>query len=112
MDRQSDVEQPLDQPLSACRERNAGVSWPLPIHERLDQLIKRANRRGAAVDRKTLSAAIIMAASEDPEELLERVLAYRTATAGQAMIEVPEGAKVVSIARHKPGPRAASVKVV
>lgn len=107
MPNESEVQQALNEPLPACRERNGGVSWPLPIHQRLDDLVKRANSRGAGVNRKILSAALILSATEDPDALLDVVLKFRTSTAGDALIDVPAGSNVVSLSRHRPGPRTA-----
>jgi hypothetical protein len=95
----------LDALLDSCREKNAAVAWPLPVDERLNQLIELAREAGERTNRKELAAAIVLAAPEDPHQLSEMVRRYRRATARDALVTPPDEANVVSIDRHKPGPR-------
>jgi len=91
--------------LRSSEERPIGVSVPIPISRRLDELVRLAERAGLRVYRKDLVAALILAASEDPKELSKLILGFRTAKAGDAQVEGQSGATVLQLARPKPGRR-------
>ena len=95
----------LDAPLDACKEKPAAVAWPLPVDRRLDELVELVRQVGERTTRKELAAAIMLAASEDPETLSEVLRTYRRATVRNALIAPVEEGNIVSIRRHKPGPR-------
>jgi hypothetical protein len=95
----------LDARLDSCREKNAAVAWPLPIDNRLDELVELAREAGESTTRKELAAAIVLAAAADPDVLSEILHTYRRATTRDALVTVVDEANVVSIHRHKPGPR-------
>jgi hypothetical protein len=67
--------------LQDTEERPIGISLPVPLSKRLDLLVERAERAGARAYRKDILAALILAAPEDPEELLDLFSRYRRATA-------------------------------
>ena|ERR1700741_1234570 len=92
------------QPLRDTEERPIGVAVPVPLSRRLDLLVRRAEAAGARAFRKDLVAALILAAPEEPEELLELFLRYRKATAADAAIE-QDAADVLQLDRAKPGRR-------
>jgi hypothetical protein len=96
---------PLDARLANCELKNAAIRWPLPIDDRLDTLVEAVEDVGERTTRKELAAAILLAATESPDQLSQLLRRYRTALVRDASLTVPEGENVVSIHRHKPGPR-------
>jgi hypothetical protein len=93
-----------DQRLPECPERQSGIVWPAPIHERVDQLVAAARASGLRTTRKELVAALVLAASEDPDELMALLLHFRRATAREALVGSND-AEVIEFKRAKPGPR-------
>ena len=93
-------------PLQDTEERSIGVSLPVPLSRRLDLLVERAERAGARAYRKDIVAALILAAPENSQELLELFTRYRKATAGDARLAGEPRAAVLRLQRAKPGRRA------
>lgn len=94
-------------PLLECEEKASAVSWPLPVDRRLDELLERLRRAGERTTRKELAAAIVFSCPTDAEDLSRALRAYRTATVADALVsDIPESGNVISIERHRPGPRA------
>jgi hypothetical protein len=83
----------------------ASINWPIPIDRRLDQLADLANASGANVRRNELVAAIVAAATTDPEALLRMVIAWRKSRVHQVVLGVEGAAQVVEIPRYGPGRR-------
>lgn len=99
---------PLDHRLRDCPERQAGMTWPSPIHARLDEMVAIVREEaGRATNRKELVAALLLAASTDPDQLDQIVRTYRLATARDALINANhvERGNVLRLPRHRPGPR-------
>jgi hypothetical protein len=96
--------QPGDE-LRSVEERPIGVSVPVPISWRLDQLVELAESTGARVFRKDLVAALVLASTEDPDELSRLVGDYRTATAAEAAVGSGSVAEVLELRPAKPGRR-------
>ena len=94
-----------DARLDSCKEKNAAVAWPLPVDRRLDELVELAREAGERTTRKELAAAIILAAPAEPDALSEMLRTYRRAHARDALIGPVDDVNVISIHRHKPGPR-------
>lgn len=75
------------QRLEDCPQRQAGISWPTPIHRRLDDLILLLRREAARrTTRKELTAALILSAPPDPEVLDTWIRSYRLAEVGDARL--------------------------
>lgn len=92
-------------PLDECEEKASAVAWPLPVDRRLDELVTRARDFGERTTRKELAAAIVFdfeLSAEDISNLLRR---FRTATAGDTVLELPGDENVLRLPRHRPGPR-------
>lgn len=85
--------------------KQAGISWPMPVDRRLDQLVEMANSIGAGTRRNELAAAILLAAASEPDQLLRSVLAWRTTRIRDVLIDVDTVAVVVELPRHRPGRR-------
>jgi hypothetical protein len=96
--------------LQDTEERPIGISLPLPLSKRLDLLVERTERAGARAYRKDILAALILAAPETPEELLDLFSRYRTATAGDASLADQPRSAVLRDHRHKPGRRVRSAR--
>lgn len=92
-------------PLREAEERPIGVSVPAPLSKRLDRLVAATEGAGVRVYRKDLVAALILAAPEDPDELLKLYLRYRRAKASEAGMGDGEDATVLELQRPKPGRR-------
>ncbi|TDO15020.1 hypothetical protein EV580_3160 [Mycobacterium sp. BK086] len=100
----------LDANLVAAKaiKKPAALSWPLPVDRRLDQLVEIANSAGANVRRNELAAALVVAASTDPEQLLQLVLQWRKRLVRDVVIGVDAAAQVLDLPRHGPGRRSAA----
>jgi hypothetical protein len=85
----------------------AAFSWPFSVDRRLDQLVEAANGAGAGVRRNELAAAIVAAASPDPEQLLRMVIDWRKSYVRDVVLGVDEAAQVVDIPKYPPGRRRA-----
>jgi hypothetical protein len=84
------------------------MSWPMPIHARLDELVEIArDQAGRETNRKELVAALLLAAPTDPERLDEIIKTYRLATAREALVkpEHVERDNVLRLPSYGPGPR-------
>lgn len=95
-----------DFPLRDCPARQAGLAWPSPIHQRLDELVRIA-RTTRNTNRKGLSAALILAAPTAAADLAEIWDTYWAATAESALVgaEQLKDGNVLRLPRHGPGPR-------
>jgi hypothetical protein len=91
--------------LRETQERSIGVSVPILLSQRLDELVRLTETAGARLYRKDLVAALLLAAPEDPEELLQLFLRYRKATAAEAAIGDATEGTVLKLERPKPGRR-------
>jgi hypothetical protein len=87
--------------LASCAEFRIGVGLPGPLSGRLDVLVERANGAGANTSRKEVLAAVLLAASADPEVLADLVRRYRTASVEAAIIEDADRSRFL---RPQPGP--------
>jgi hypothetical protein len=94
-----------DVTLWETEERPIGVSVPLLLSKRLDELVKLAGQTGARLYRKDIVAALILAAPEDPEELHQLFLDYRKAKARAAEVGGDTDAEILQLEPQKPGRR-------
>lgn len=91
--------------LRQVEERAIGLQVPAPISKRLDLLVERAEAAGLRVYRKDLIAALILAAPESSNDLMDLLVRYRRATAGDAAVDSHATADVLSLDRARPGRR-------
>lgn len=99
---------PPDHRLRDCPHLQAGMSWPQPIHTRLDELVSLVrNEAGRDTNRKEFVAALILAAPDDAEQLDAMIKRYRLATAREALVDPAqvEDGNVLRLPKHRPGPR-------
>jgi hypothetical protein len=88
--------------LSRAPGRAIGVSFPLPVSARLDELVGQAELAGNRTSRKELLAALVLAAADDPDALDELVRNYRRARVVDAGLAAAED-DVVTFAANVPG---------
>jgi len=101
------VDTPLDADRRVARspEKQGAVAWPLPIEEKLEVLLRRAEEAGERTSRKEIVAALIAAYNGDGDEISDLLRTYRRTTVRE-LLGVPESKNVVDIRqRRKPGPR-------
>lgn len=91
--------------LRDCPEDQIGVSIPSPLNARLDALVARANHAGENTSRKELLAALILATSDQPEDLVEAVRSFRVAKASDVVPEGENAAELLQERDRRPGPR-------
>lgn len=88
-----------------CVTKAAAITWSYPADRRLDQLVDLANEAGANTRRNELAAALVAAASREPDELLGLVLSWRRRLVREVVLDVEDAADVVELPRHPPGRR-------
>lgn len=95
----------VDDRVTGCPDRQAGLSWPLPVDAKLEQLLDTARSSGEPTSRREIAAAIIaMTADLSADELGELLYRYRRATVGD-VLRRPKASTVVEFKRYPPGPR-------
>lgn len=81
---------------------------PLALDQRLDALIARAVAAGETASRRDLLGAILLDVDATGDELGVMLKAFRSATNGQAVMDLkPSAGNVVELSTHRPGRRAA-----
>jgi hypothetical protein len=96
-----------DRKASNTVSKQAGLSWPIPVDRRLDQLVELANEAGAATRRNELAAAIIAATEAEGELLLQLVLRWRRARVADIVLNVTHESEIIYLPRYGPGRRKA-----
>jgi hypothetical protein len=91
--------------LRDCPDSNVGMALSAPISDRLDALVSMAEASGDRTNRKELVASLILAASPDGAELIERIRTYRLSSVGAARLDGKEAEAPLSVSRRRPGPR-------
>lgn len=99
-----------DTPLDAdarvidCPDKQAAISWPLPVDAKLDRLLEAARDAGERTSRREILAALVAGAEFTGDQLGEALRAYRRSHV-RDLLDVPKGGTVIPIRRHAPGPR-------
>jgi hypothetical protein len=96
---------PPDLRLSRCPTKQAGLSFPIPLDQRIDSLCELADEEGAATSRKELVAALILDAPAQPKRLAALIKTYRKAAARNAAINPAGEGNVLHFQPRKPGRR-------
>lgn len=94
-----------DASLASCAEFQIGVGVPGPLSARLDALVKLANGAAANTSRKEVLAALLLAASDEPDLLADLVRTYRTARVEDAIIGGAERDRFLRPEPARAGPR-------
>jgi hypothetical protein len=90
--------------VSSYPDRQAGISWPLPVDAKLEELLKAARSVGERTSRREIVAAIIAMANYSGEELSNLLRSYRLARVGE-VLQSSDTSNVVKFTQHGPGPR-------
>ncbi len=98
---------PADHLVRECPQKQAAVSWPLPVDMHLDVLLAQAEAAGERTNRKELAAAIVAAATFTDAQL-EKVLKRYRRSRVRDLIPVAEGENVIPFEQSRPGPRTRS----
>ena len=87
--------------------RALGQRVPEPLQQRLIELCDAVYDAGEPhrPTKADLIAALILAAPEDPHELVALISAYGRATVGDALLARPADGEVIEFARRTSGPR-------
>ncbi len=91
--------------LPACPERPVGLSLPLPISARLDQLVELAEQAGERTSRKEIIASCILGAPDGPPELIRWLRLYRSSSAESVYTAGPKLVDALAQGTPRPGPR-------
>lgn len=94
-----------DSPLRNAPERSIGLSLFGPLSARVDALVKLVEEHGERTNRKELIAAVILAATADPEQLSAAIRNYRGASIRDTLVDADLAQSRVEMPRRKPGPR-------
>jgi hypothetical protein len=90
--------------VSSYPHRQAGISWPLPVDAKLEQLLDMARAAGERTSRREIVAAIIAQADFTGEELSDVLHRYRLARVGD-VLQSTDTSNVVNFIHRRPGPR-------
>lgn len=94
---------PRSTKLARCPVVQTNVNWPVPVDQRLNELVSRLAEVGPGdISRSQLLAALVVAAPADADELDELLRRYRQLTAGGAVLQ-PTGP--IAIPARRPGRR-------
>ncbi len=90
--------------IERCPAVQTNVRWPMPVDQRLNELLDRLVDAGdGQTTRSRLLAALVAYAPTDPEELRAVLLAYGQLTAGKVVLQ-PTGP--IERPARRPGRRA------
>lgn len=93
--------------LIEAEPRALGQRVPEPLQQRLIELCDSVYDAGEPrrPTKADLLAALILAAPEDPQELVALIATYGRATVGDALLARPTDGEVIDFAPRTPGPR-------
>lgn len=92
-------------PLPACPERALGLSLPIPISARLDQLVEKVEQAGERTSRKELIGVCILGSPDNVNELIRLLHLYRRTPADGVHTSGPMLVDVLNVEPPPPGPR-------
>lgn len=89
--------------IERCPPIQTNVMWPVPVDQRLNELIDRLTDAGEGdTTRSRLLAALVARAPTDPDALREMLIAYGRLTAGNVVLQ-PRGP--IDLPVRRPGRR-------
>jgi hypothetical protein len=100
----SDTPIPIDQLVRVAPERQAAVTWPLPVDLKLEDLVASAVEAGERTTRKEVLSALVASADLSGEQVGELLRWYRRARTGD-LFPSKTGDNVVTFTKRPPGPR-------
>ena len=80
-----------DTPILQAPRCPVGKSWPIPVHQRLEQLVELALEDGERTSGTELLAAIVCAFAASPENISSALKSYRRSVAGNHIIDAAPG---------------------
>jgi hypothetical protein len=81
------TEIPRKTPIAKCPPTQTNINWPLPVDQRLNELIELVVSGGFDVTRSQLLAALVSNAPEVGKQLERLIRQYRTETAGSVVLQ-------------------------
>jgi hypothetical protein len=90
----------LNEPLSTAPAYRVGIAVPGPLETRVDQLVEAAHAGGIETNRREVIASLVLRASDEPEELVRTVRAYRRATTEDLGVARPDRDASTGTATH------------
>jgi hypothetical protein len=90
--------------VSSYPDRQAGISWPLPVDAKLEDLLKAARDVGERTSRREIVAAMIAMAQLSGEQLSDLLRRYRLSRVGD-VLQPSDTSNVVKFTQYGPGPR-------
>jgi hypothetical protein len=88
-----------------CPYVQTNVRWPLPVDQRLNELVSLLGNAGTPVTRSQLVAALVARAPAAASELQELVVRYKRQSAGSVVLQTRGD---IMPAKRRPGRRADS----
>jgi hypothetical protein len=74
--------------IESCPAVQTNVMWPVPVDQRLNELLDRLSGAGDGdTTRSRLLAALVVGAPSDPDELRDVLRAYGRLTAGKVVLQ-------------------------
>jgi len=101
----------LGDAVSTYPDRQAGISWPLPVDAKLEELLKTARAVGERTSRREIVAAMVAMSDLTGQGLSDLLHEYRLAKVGQVLRpsetsnRPSETSNVVNFTQHPSGPR-------
>ena len=87
--------------VGRCEAVQTNVRWPIPVDQRLNELLERLTDVGGSATRSELLAALVVHATPEGAGLQEAVTAYRLQRAGDVVLT----AGPILKAQRRPGRR-------
>ncbi len=95
----------MEELVSTYSDRQAGISWPLPVDAKLEHLLQLARSVGEPTSRREIVACILAVFEVDsPEQLSELLREYRRMKVRE-LPSASEDSNVVEFKSYGPGPR-------
>jgi hypothetical protein len=94
-----------DTPLPLCPERSVGLSLPVPVNARIDQLVELVERAGERTSRKEIVALCVLCSPDNAADLVRRLRRYRQLTADSVYTSGPILVDALDLRPARPGPR-------
>jgi hypothetical protein len=95
----------MDELVSRSGDRQAGISWPLPVDAKLERLLQMARDVGEPTSRREIAACLVAFAEvADADALSEMLFRYRRMRVRE-LVSAPDNTNIVAFTQHGPGPR-------
>jgi hypothetical protein len=92
-----------DAPVVRCKKTPVGSNWPLPVEQRMWELVEIANAVGLSTSKQELLAALICDVAPDSASLEGALRRYRVASAGEVAIDPEVNGSVITIHKRAAG---------